>query len=245
MKEFFKKLDRETLFGGIFGVVAVIAIIVEMVLAGISAESVTAAIKDIAGTIVSVMVFIIAIKHILKQFKESKSFEENLKNTLDKWRDDHANMIVRKEKYDIEHKDQPASCYSFGLKTNISDFYDNKSTNSTGCFVRMPLLKKENYVNGNVLLKFYLNKGTFFEGVEMTDNELKTAFGKLNKLFCGFINTNPAFSEFATAKEKTPQEINVTIKKPIETVEDIEKLVALIDSMYNAYLVAANLKLKN
>ena len=154
MKEFFKKLDWETLFGGVFGVIAIVAIIVEMVLAGISAESVTAAIKDIAGTVVSVMVFVIAIKHIFKQFKESESFEDNLKNALNSWHEDHANMIVRKEKYDVEHKDQPASCYSFGLKTNISDFYDNKSTNSTGCFVRMPLLKKENYINGNILLKF-------------------------------------------------------------------------------------------
>ena len=245
MKEFFKRLDKETLLGGIFGVIAIVAIIVEMVLAGISAESVTAAIKDIAGTVVSVMVFIIAIKHILKQFKESKSFEDNLKNALNNWYEDHSNMIVRKEKYDIEHKDQPASCYSFGLKTNISDFYDNKATNSTGCFVRMPMLKKENYANGNVLLKFYLNKGTFYEGVEMSDNDLKTAFCKLNSLFCKFINSNPNLKDFADAKEKTPQEINVTIKKPIETVEDIEKLVALIDSMYNAYLVAANLKFKN
>ena len=79
----------------------------------------------------------------------------------------------------------------------------------------------------------------------MTDSELKSAYGKLNKLFCGFINTNPQFIGFATAKEKAPQEINVTIKNPIETVEDIEKLVAVIDSMYNAYLVAANLKLKD
>ena len=39
MKEFFKRLDRETLFGGIFGVIAIVAIIVEMILAGISAES--------------------------------------------------------------------------------------------------------------------------------------------------------------------------------------------------------------
>lgn len=245
MKEFFKRLDKETLFGGVFGVIAIVAIIIEMILAGVSAESITAAIKDIAGTVVSVMVFVIAIKHILKQFRENKKFEDNLIGSLNDWQKDHANMIVRKEKYDFEHKDQPASCYSFGLKTSISDFYENKSTNNTGCFVRMPLLKKENYVNGNVLLKFYLNKGTFFEGVEMSDVELKIAYGKLNKLFCYFINSNPNLSDFATAAEKTPQEINVVISKPIETVGDIEKLVAVIDSMYNAYLVAANLKLKD
>lgn len=245
MKEFFKKLDRETLFGGIFGVIAIVAIIVEMFLAGISAESITAAIKDIAGTVVSVMVFIIAIKHILKQFKESKSFEDNLKNALGKWHDDHSNMIVVNDKFGIEHKGEAVVFHSYGLKTNVSDFYENKETNSSGRFVTMPLLKKENYVNGNILLTFYLNKGTFFEGIKMTDSELKSAYGKLNKLFCGFINTNPQFIGFATAKEKAPQEINVTIKNPIETVEDIEKLVAVIDSMYNAYLVAANLKLKD
>ena len=245
MKEFFKRLDRETLFGGIFGVIAIVAIIVEMVLAGISAESVTAAIKDIAGTVVSVMVFIIAIKHILKQFKESKSFEDNLKNALDSWRDDHSNMIVVNDKYGIEHKGEAVVFHSYGLKTNISDFYENKETNSSGRFVTMPLLKKENYVNGNILLTFYLNKGTFFEGIKMTDAELNSELGKLNSLFCKFINTNPNFVGFAKASEKSPKEINIKIEQAIESNDDIEKLVAVIDSMYNAYLVAANLKLKD
>lgn len=245
MKEFIKRIDRETLLGGIFGVIAILAIIVEMIFSGISAETVASAIKDIAGTVVSVMVFLIAFKHILRQYKESKSFEDNLKNALNSWQSDHSNMIVRKEIYDKEHDNGPVSCYSYGLKTNISDFYNSKSTNSTGCFVRMPILCKENYMSGNIVLKFYLNKGTFFEGVPMTDAELNRELGKLNDLFVSFINTNPNFNGFAVARNVNAKEINVTIVKPMETIEDIDKLVAVIDSMYNAYLVAANLKLKD
>lgn len=227
--------------GGIFGAVAVIAILAELILNGISAESVVSAVKDIAGTIVSVMVFVIAAKHILRQIKESKSFEDNLKNALDAWQQEHSNMIVRKESYDREKENAPASCFSFGLKTNISDFYNKSTTSNTGWFVRMPLLKKENYNGGNIELRFHLNKGTFFEGVEMTKEELAQGYTALNNLFTGFINT--CFQGYAQAAGRG-QDITVTISEPIETKEDIEKLVSVIDSMYNAYLVAANLNVK-
>ena len=55
MKEFFKKLDTETKWGGIFGLIAIIAILAEMVIGGISPETIVAAVKDTAGTVVSVM----------------------------------------------------------------------------------------------------------------------------------------------------------------------------------------------
>ena len=77
MKEFFKKLDTETKWGGIFGLIAIIAILAEMVIGGISPETIVAAVKDTAGTVVSVMVFYIAVKHILKQIKENtKNYSE-------------------------------------------------------------------------------------------------------------------------------------------------------------------------
>lgn len=242
MKEFFKKLDTETKWGGIFGLIAIIAIIAEMVIGGISPETIVAAVKDTAGTVVSVMVFYIAVKHILKQIKENKTFEDRLKNSLDGWQKEHSNMVVRKEVYDFETTGQPATCFSFGLKTNISDFYNNSTSNNTGWFLRMPILKKENYINGNVVLKFHLNKGTFFEGIEMTKEELTSGYENLNKLFREFINAN--FNGFACAKG-SKQDIAVTIEQPIETQDDIDRMISVINSMYNAYLVAANLKLKD
>lgn len=239
MKEFFKRLERETLWGGIFALIAIVAIITEMILAGLTAESIAGAVKDISGTIVALMVFWVAAKHVLKQMKESKTFEDRLKKALDEWQQDHANMVVRKEQYDHEKTGEPATCFSFGLKTNISDFYRNAETNNTGWFLRMPLLKKENYQNGNVILKFHLNKGTFFEGMEMSKEELSAGYNRLNKLFVAFINSNYVNLAEATGKD---QDILVTIKNPVVTSDDIDNLISIINSMYNAYLVAANLK---
>ena len=241
MKEFFKRLERETLWGGIFALIAMIAVVIEMILAGLSAESVVVAVKDISGLIVSVMVLCVAAKHILKRIKESKTFEYQLKNALGAWQMSHANMVVRKEQYDYERTGESATCFSFGLKTNISDFYRNAETNNTGWFLRMPLLKKENYQSGNVTLRFHLNKGTFFEGMEMSKEELSAGYNRLNNLFVDFIKSN--YAEFVEAKGKD-QDIFVTINNPIETSDDINMLVAVINSMYTAYLVAANLKVK-
>ena len=109
----------------------------------------------------------------------------------------------------------------------------------------MPMLTTDNYNKGDISIKFRLNKGTFFEGIEMSDEELNVKFKMLNELFSKFINTNDKIKGYAEAiKGKTNQDITVKIKKPIETVDDINDLVLVIDTMYNAYLVAANLHLK-
>ena len=243
MKKFLAKLGTETLWGGIFGVIAIVAILMELFLNGFSVATITSAIKDVAGTVVSVMVFAIAIKQIIKQVQEGKTFEECLEKALITWQKDHAAMIVRKEKYDYEHENAPATCFSFGLKTNLKDFYENKETQKTGWFVRLPLLTKENYNKGNVVLKFRLNKGTFFEGMNMTEKELSNGFRELNNLFTKFIKA--CFGDFLEARNgDSVQDIVVVIKKPIETTDDINDLISIIDSMYNAYLVAANLSIK-
>ena len=60
----FKKIDKEILFGGIFGIIAIVATAGEMIANGISIATIFGAIKDIAGTLVAVMVFIIAVRHL-------------------------------------------------------------------------------------------------------------------------------------------------------------------------------------
>ena len=69
----FKKIDKEVLFGGIFGIVAVLAAIGEMIANGISTGTILGAVKDIAGTIVAVMVFVTAMKHLV--VKKATDFE--------------------------------------------------------------------------------------------------------------------------------------------------------------------------
>lgn len=123
------------------------------------------------------------------------------------------------------------------MKTDVRDFYRKVAiTNKPGRFVQMPLVTRENYENGNITLNFSLNKSTFFSNIKDTD--LTPRFQELNDLFCGLINYK--FNGFASAGGKN-KEIKVEIKQPIVTDADIARFIDVINTMYQAYLVSANL----
>lgn len=224
-----KKMDNEIILGGIFGAIAVAATIFEMALNGFEAVAVAGGIKDISGTMVAVLVFIIAIKQYIKS-KPKKAFEDRMNYALDKWCSENSNMIVRNKSID-------GDAYGIGMKTDVRDFYRKVAiTNKPGRFVQMPLIARENYENGNITLNFSLNKSTFFSNIKDTD--LTPRFQELNDLFCGLINYK--FNGFASAGGKN-KEIKVEIKQPIVTDADIARFIDVINTMYQAYLVSANL----
>lgn len=229
-----KKMDKEVILGGVFGAIAIVAVIVEMILGGFSAEAIAGGVKDIAGTMVAVTVFLIAVRQYMKE-KPKKSFEERMNYALNKWCDDNENMIVRDAKFGGNNK------YGIGMKTDVKDFYLKQAvTKDAGRFLQMPLITKENYEKGKIEIDFFLNKGTFFSHLkEITKDELMSKYQELNSLFCELINTK--FGDFASAGGKK-QEIKVTINPAIITNEDIEKVIELINTMYQAYLVSANLE---
>ncbi len=237
MKKFINKIGFETAFGGLFGIVALIAIVAEMIIGGMDSAAIAGGIKDIASTIVIVMVFVVGVKNVLKNYP--KNFNERLANAIDNWRDENSNMIIRNPQYDEEHKGQGASCFSLDLKTEVSDFYRPiGTTKNTGLFLRMPMLKEENYANGNISIRFYLNKGTFFSNMPK-DADLTADYQYLIELFTKLINDK--YAGFAKADGKQ-QMITVTICNPIRTNEEIDNMIDVINTMYTAYLVSANLK---
>lgn len=84
MKNLMSKIGYETVFGGLFGIVAIIAIIAEMAIGGFDSASVAGGIKDIASTIVIVMVFIVGIKNVLKNYpKNFTETNEDIDNMID------------------------------------------------------------------------------------------------------------------------------------------------------------------
>ena len=78
MKGFLKNLDNETLLGGIFGVVALAAIICEMVIGDFDNASVAGGIKDISGTIVTIIMLFVAIKALRPEKQKAENFDEVL-----------------------------------------------------------------------------------------------------------------------------------------------------------------------
>ena len=77
-----KRIDKEILFGGIFGIIAIVAAIGEMIANGVSAATVLGSVKDIAGTLVAVMVFIIAVRHLF--VKKATDFDGAFNSEMEK-----------------------------------------------------------------------------------------------------------------------------------------------------------------
>ena len=236
MKKIINRIGFETAFGGLFGIVAIIAIVVQMIMDGMTSSAVLSGVKDIASTIVIVMVFIVGIKNVVKNYP--KNFNDKLTAAIDKWVEENSNMIVRNPEHDTIHRGQEATRFSLDLKTEVKDFYNSVGiTKNTGLFLRMPMLKEENYAESEISLNFYLNKGTFFSN-RSKDADLTADYQQLIEMFCGLVNKK--YSGFVDAAGKQ-QMITVNITKPIKTNDDIDDLIDVINTMYTAYLVSANL----
>ncbi len=232
----------EIILGGIFGIITVIAAILEMQANGFSTEAIFGGLKDIAGTMVTVMVFLIAVRLLIPK-KEKLTFEDKLRKALSGWEESNKTLIVKSPNKDDEH----TKTYGFSMRTDIRNFYETESiTKNVGWFVRLPLIRKENYQKEPFDIVFHLNKGTFFEGISKSDEELKQAYSKLSSMFSRFINNQYHIKDnvneipFASARAKV-DEILVKIR-PIISDNDIKALVNLLNSMFQAYLVSANIK---
>lgn len=228
------KVNYETLWGGLFGLVAIAAAVAEMALADFSPDAVAGGIKDIAGTLIVVVVLLVAIKSILpKRFE--LSFPERLEKALDEWKEANGNMIVQREKDSLPDK------LGFGMRTDLRNFYINDpQPSNAGWFVRLPLPTSDEYQKPGTCLEFHLNRGTFFEGMTLSQEEVSQKFDVLNQLFCSFINARFGSMVCASGKRDT---IKVIFQSPIESDEDIRRIVDVLNAMLQAYLVSANAKI--
>lgn len=77
------KINAETLFGGIFSIISVIAAIIEMALNNYETVYIAGAIKDISATMLAVMLLFLVFKNFYN--KKIVDFEGRLKNKLEKW----------------------------------------------------------------------------------------------------------------------------------------------------------------
>ena len=227
-----KKDWIETFVGGAFGIVAILAAVVEYALGDNGANA--GMIKDVFGTLV-VVVLLFAAMPKRKKF----DFAQYMTNALEEWMGSNANMISRTEKMPSGHEND----FGMSMKTDMNDFYSNvPTTKRAGWFVRLPEIKVENYREGKIEINFHMNEETFFgRGSGIDEETKKTEFDKLGKLFAGFIDRK--FSGFAAAAGKGT-DIKVVVFNPVTTKEDVDMIVDLINTMYTAYLVSSHFKVK-
>ena len=124
--EKFKRLDREVLWGGIFGLIAVLAIIAEMIIGKFDGASIAGGIKDVAGTIVAVMIFIFAAKTIFK--KEDASFNAVFAEEMEKIETKYTPLLRKAEDGGDERRARKfLNTVRYELSTHIEALVDGEA----------------------------------------------------------------------------------------------------------------------
>lgn len=239
-----KKIDKQTFWAGMVGIIAFIAIICELIFGGISTASVSAAIKDLMGIAIDVMVFIVAVKLATKN-NSTDPLETKLENALDKWRMDHANMITRDEEYDRKN-----TAFSFFMRTDLKCFFgDATASKMLGLFVKIPPIGSPKYLQQTFEMEFRLNVSTFLEGKNVENR--KSAFEAITNDIAMYLQAkcNVTVDKIQPTKDGATMIVIanglIADEENNNTIDDqIQNLISIIDTVYTCYLVAGNFKVK-
>ena len=236
--EFLKDEDAiEKIIGGIFGVVAITAIIVEMSLGGFTSDAIAGGIKDIASTLITVVMLIVAIKALRPKEEEPFSFETELKSKLSAFVSENGRMLKAK---DTEEGNQ--KFYELYMETDFNAYFGEKTTLRAGWFMRMPPVNEKVYAKEGLKMIFHLNQGTFF-GHNKPENETD-AYAVIGEKIKSLILRETDENTLVCQYNKTKREIEIEFKKPLTTQDDVDMFVGVIKKIFNSYLVIGEAGIK-
>ncbi len=204
MRKTIEKLGLETILGAIFGVIAIIAVIFEMQAANFDYPSIAGGIKDIAGTMAAVMVFVFAIKNI--HIKNAKGFDNVLKEELEK--------ILQKYSPIIQlHGEKEAGTYANTIRYDIANKLNAISTNAPGAFNLFFRITPEEVDS----IEFKFTPTVFGDRHELVASRVQ---GKISIMFKEYIsNIAPT----------TDHRVKITFANVLKNDKDALLLVQIID----------------
>ena len=205
----FKKIDKEILFGGIFGIIAIVAAAGEMIANGISTATILGAIKDIAGTLVAVMVFIIAVRHLfVKKVTDFNGvFEAEMKKIIAKYA-----PIISKDS-------------TVAGRYNIASNLDSILGKEAGAYHTMFDANSKTSISFNISKTVFMGKSKdSFDDLQQTiatkiGSKLKDSFDIVDKY------------------EVTGKGVKLTFKEELKSNEDAVQLAEIVDCAILLYFV--------
>lgn len=212
MKKFTERIGTETVFAGLFGLLVIIAVFFEMAIAGFAPASIAGGVKDIAGTMITVVMLIVAIRAIAPKKKIAGGFEERFNEEMDKVISKYSPLIQRdssvKGRYHIAD-DMSVLYRNIDCKYHRMFDFDYKGE-----------------------LSFIVSK-TVFMGKSKNDfTELQTTI--VNSI------TSKIMSEYDILNEKykpIQDGFKLTFNQELLTPEDAAKVVEIIDKVVLLYIV--------
>ena len=211
MKDFFKKVEFEKWLSAICGLVALVAIFYEMKIANFDAASIAGGIKDVAGTIIAVVMLIVALEIFRKKETKAEGFQEAFNIEIEKVITKYNPLFTF---YGIESTQKVSDAYRY----NIANKLDSISTKDPG---------------GNH--KFFRVKEGFKE-VEFSVSA--TVFGDRKEAVAARISSRikDAHNEFILDTVPSKEGFVVQLINPLQSQDDAVVLSDVVDHILMLYI---------
>lgn len=205
-----KGLDKETIIGGIFGLISMLAAIISTILGEVNASAIWGCVKDIAGTLTAVILFLAILNK--NKVKKSKNFKGEFDKRIDEVLKTYQPYVIRKEGGAEEFQITPNLKCIFGSESKIyNDFFSFDLKNK---------------------FDFSVRKGLFFTRGEATDDIVegiaRAISDKLGKEYSEHIN-QPVLKKDGTG-------FTVTFNRELCTIEDAQIVAQFVNSAIMCYV---------
>ena len=197
-----KKIEFETLWSGVLGIIAVIAAVAELTLTGIEPATVAAAVKDISGTLAVIMVLLVTLKQLMK--KDPQNFDEVFTAGMDIVANKYAPLIKKQE--DGKHR--------YFMASKLSAINDN----TPGAYYKFFDFTKPTE------LEISISK-TVFVGVGGSDELFREVKGRIVSV----IGEKCSHFDIVEKCEISMSGAKLIFKEPLETAAHAEELTDIID----------------
>lgn len=207
-------MDRnEKVWGGIFGIIAIIAAIAEIFINGVDAASIVGAIKDVSSTLVVVVLLVAFLKSLPQK---PKNFREVFEKNMNEIEQAYAPMIVKyvpKDTAKDSSKVKNETVIRYDILSSVDALFGKEQADHLRLF-ELNAEKPEK-------MCFYVREKFFgkpFDAKEIAEN----ISGRLQAKF-------PAYKVTHTA-DSSGETIIVNFNKVMETEQDAAALVNLINA---------------
>ncbi len=216
MKKLFASLGDEDsiekIVGGIFGIIAIIAAVVEMALGGFDAAAVAGGVKDIAGTLVTIVMLVVAINALKPRKKPAEDFEGRFGEEMER-------VIA---KYDpLIRKDETVKG-RYNIADDMAVLYENKKCGYDRLF-------DFDYEKGE--LTFFVHKKLFMGRSKDDFSDMQVSIIK---------DIAPKAASTYDILDKTYKQnrdgFTLTFSRELCTGEDASKVVDVIDKIILLYI---------
>jgi hypothetical protein len=230
--------DLEKILTAVFGIVGIIAIFINLHIKGYIAENWFDAIKDIAGLIVAIAVFLVANKVLHFNLKAKKyGFNDKFEHYLLEWAEqnkyliDVTNINEEKGKDGKRTIDMIVNHENFVKGTQLAS--EVSAPKNKGAFLYLPLKKD---LTSSQIIQFKINKGMFGR---RTDIDYDADKNSILENIANRINFEFTSIGIRAKKSSESERVDVDFSKLEKTDENAKRLIDVVEFVKTIFLAIA------